>query len=151
MRDAVIFDMDGTLADVSGIRHLVVPAPGERHKDFNAFHEASVNVPAHDWVADAARAFEEAGTDVLVVTARKAKWRNHTAFWLALNGVPSTALFMRADNDHRPDREVKQDILNRIRNEGWDVLHAFDDNPKVIAVWEANGIDTTVVPGWETT
>jgi hypothetical protein len=145
---AVIIDVDGTLADVSSIRHHVLGAPGV-HKDFDAFHRESVNVPAHRHVVDAALRAHILGTAVLIVTARKARWRNHTAMWLALNGVPSDGMWMRADHDSRPDREVKQGILNRIRLT-YDVIHAYDDNPKVLEVWEANGIPTTRVEGWVT-
>lgn len=148
MNKAVIFDMDGTLADVSSIRHYVAGAPGRR-KNFHAFHEESVNVPPHQHVVDAAHRAHILGCAVLVVTARKAMWRNHTAMWLAINRVPSDRLYMRSNHDGRPDREVKQDILNRIRQE-FTVIHAWDDNPNVIAVWHDNGIPTTVVPGWET-
>jgi hypothetical protein len=67
--------------------------------------------------------------------------------WLALNGVPSDRLYMRGDKDNRPDYLVKKDILDRIRTE-FDVIHAVDDNPSVIALWQENGISTTVVEGW---
>lgn len=149
-RPAVLFDMDGTLADVSAIRHLVIPAPGDRRKDFDAFHRASVDCPPHAWVVEAARTAKGQGFDVLIVTARKAKWRHHTAWWLALNGVPSDALFMRPDHDNRPDREVKTDILRAIRRT-WTPVLAYDDNPKIVTLWESHGITTVEVPGWHTT
>lgn len=142
-RHGVIFDMDGTLADVRGIRHHVM---GKR-KDFHKFHSASIDVPANEEVARAARQAHADGLAVLIVTARKAVWRNHTAFWLALNAIPSEGLWMRANHDDRPDREVKQDILNSIR-ESFHVVHAWDDNPSVIEVWHRNGIPTTTVEGW---
>lgn len=141
---AVIFDMDGTLADVSGIRHHVIQHP----KDFDAFHAASVDVPPHQWVADAARAVKHAGHDVVIVTARTHKWRHHTAWFLALNDIPSDALFMRANSDQRPDVDVKRDILATIRKT-WDVVWAFDDNPSIVALWRDNNIPVTVVPGWK--
>ncbi len=143
-RQAVIFDMDGTLANVNAIRHHVV---GTRRKNFHAFHAESVNVPPNEHVARAARQAGSDGLAVLIVTARKAMWRHHTAFWLALHAIPSDGLWMRADHDHRPDREVKQDILDVIRSE-FDVIHAWDDNPSVIEVWQRNGIPTTIVDGW---
>lgn len=144
-RRAVIFDMDGTLADVRSIRHHVLRDP--RRKNFEAFHAESVNVPANQHVADAARQAHRDGLAVLIVTARKAMWRNHTALWLAVNDIPSDAMWMRANHDNRPDREVKTDILHRIR-QSFDVVHAWDDNPAVIAVWESHGIPTTIVEGW---
>lgn len=149
-RDAVVFDMDGTLADVSSIRHHVRPDPtGKRkYKDFDAFHRESVNVPPnHDVVAMAQQHAAE-GKDIIIVTARRAKYRNETAMWLAQNGVPSHAMFMRADDDGRPDYEVKKDILSRM-SQSFNVVHAVDDNPNVLKLWHENGIPTTRVPGWE--
>lgn len=143
-RTGVIFDVDGTLADVRGIRHYVV---GTRHKDFDAFHRESVNVPPHAHVADAALRVHMLGHDVLVVTARKVRWARHTAMWLALHGIPSDAMFMRGDHDSRHDVEVKRDILQSIRTR-WDVLGAWDDNPKIIELWKSEGIHTNIVEGW---
>jgi hypothetical protein len=143
--DAVIFDMDGTLADVSSIRHHLLSDP--RRKNFHAFHSESVNVPAHPHVVEAAQRVHADGFAVLIVTARKAMWRNHTAFWLAINNVPSDGMWMRADHDNRPDGQVKTDILARIRR-SFNVVHAWDDNPAVLAVWDAHGIPTTRVEGW---
>jgi hypothetical protein len=87
------------------------------------------------------------GHDVLIVTARSAKYRNQTAMWLAINDVPSTALFMRGNKDQRKDYLVKKDILAKI-NKTWEVVHAVDDNPEVIALWKENGIPTTIIPGF---
>ena len=155
MRKAVIFDMDGTLADVRGIRHHVV---GRRRRDFDAFHADSVNVPPTPHVANAAVMADmlgaagrveaiEPNVDVVVVTARKVRWARHTAMWLAMNRIPSAAMFMRADKDSRPDGEVKRDILRSIRRT-WDVIAAWDDNPKIVALWESEGITTHRVDGW---
>lgn len=147
-RHAAIFDVDGTLANVSPIRHYVRPSASRPWKDFDAFHAASVNVEPNAWVADLARAAAD-HFDVVVVTARRARWRHHTAWWLALHNIPSSAMFMRADNDHRPDVEVKRDILVAIQ-QTWDVVFAVDDNPRIIQLWKEHGIETVEVEGWET-
>ena len=148
--NAVIFDMDGTLADVSGIRHYIVPPtpkPKNWYKDFHAFHAESVNVPVNISVRDHAIRASLLGNAVLVVTARRAMFRHQTAWFLALHGIPSDALYMRGDKDGRPDYEVKKDILASIQTR-YNVIHAVDDNPSVIALWEENGISTTVVEGF---
>jgi hypothetical protein len=144
MKPCVILDMDGTLADVSSIRHYVRARP----KDFDAFHEESVNVPPHEEAVGIAELAYSWGYDVVVVTARRARWRHHTAWWLAMHNVPSDALFMRGDKDNRSDVEVKRDILAMIRCT-WHVHLAVDDNPNVIALWESENIPTIVIPGWE--
>ena len=142
-REAVIFDMDGTLCDVRGIRRLI-DGPGS----FHAFHTASVDCPPHRDVVDAAHAVHASGRAVLIVTARSVRYRPHTAMWLALHGVPSEAMWMRARGDGRPDRAVKRDILHRIRAR-FEPVHAYDDNPDVLDLWRSEGIPVTVVPGWD--
>jgi FMN phosphatase YigB (HAD superfamily) len=146
MKNAVIFDMDGTLADVSSIRHYLDPNDRGR-KNFDKFHSESVNVPPHSHVANAAQMAHLLGHAVLIVTARMHRYRNHTAFWLAMHGIPSDALFMRADEDYRKDYEVKGDMLTTIRK-AWNPIHAWDDNPSIIQLWNDEGIPCTVVPGW---
>lgn len=146
---AVIFDMDGTLADVSSIRHFLhSDTNGFGFKNFDKFHLESVNVPANSQVVNQAQVCHMLGVAVIIVTARKQRWARHTAMWLALNNVPSDAMFMRGDNDHRKDFDVKSDILDAIQHT-WNVIHAVDDNPAVIALWNERGIPTTVIEGWE--
>lgn len=143
--------MDGTLANVSSIRHHLTKFDETRRrviKHFNRFHEESVNVPPNSYVVNAAQVCHLFDIDVIIVTARKAKWRNQTAMWLAMNKVPSDALFMRADNDSRKDVDVKRDILSMIR-ENWTVVGAWDDNPSIIKLWEEEGIPCNIVEGWE--
>lgn len=143
----VIFDMDGTLANVSSIRHYLKPDI-HHGKDFDTFHAESVNVPAHSHVVNAAQVAKMLGHEIVIVTARKHMWRHQTAWWLAMHDVPSDALFMRGNKDQRKDYEVKKDILSTIRK-AWNPIHAWDDNPSIIALWDEEGIPCSVVPGWE--
>lgn len=147
---AVIFDMDGTLADVRSIRHHIVPPtpkPKGWYKDFHAFHSESVSVASNRAVVDHAIRAAVLGNAILIVTARRAMYRHQTAWFLALNGIPSDALYMRGDKDGREDYLVKRDILAQIQSR-YTVIHAVDDNPSVIALWQEHGIPTTVVEGW---
>lgn len=142
---AAIFDVDGTLCDVSGIRHYV---KNPRHRDFTSFHAASIFAPAHQQVVELAQSLHENGVTIFVVTARKERWRYMTSTWLQKYGVPFLYLYMREDNDDRKDVEVKRDILNRIIIRYRPIL-AVDDNPAVIELWDSHEIPTIIVPGWE--
>jgi phosphoglycolate phosphatase-like HAD superfamily hydrolase len=141
---AYIFDVDGTLANVDPYIHLV----RGHNKDYDAFHEASIDALPN---LDVVQMLNNATADrhsILIVTSRKEKWRGLTSMWLAKNNLRSHALFMRADDDHRPDYEVKKDILNKI-NSHWNVIHAVDDNPYVIKLWEEYEITTTKIGTWD--
>lgn len=141
----VIVDCDGTLCDVTSIRHHVLGRAGKK-KDFDAFHSESIDCPPHQFVVDLVVDLNH-HHDILVVTARRERWWWHTKLWLVENDVPHTGLFMRGDDDHRPDYEVKLDILKTIQKTH-DVVLAIDDNPSVIDLWKEQKIDTLIVPGW---
>jgi phosphoglycolate phosphatase-like HAD superfamily hydrolase len=141
MREAVIFDLDGTLCDTSAIVHLI---EGD-DKDFAAFHAASAGCPAHDDVVAAAQQQAELGRAVLVVTSREFVWRDVSLDWLVAHGVPYDALHMRIVGDYRKDVVVKAEILRQIVDDGYTVVEAWDDAPVVLDLWRENGITVHVV------
>lgn len=149
MRDAVIFDVDGTLCNVSTARHHVILSDTQKRKNFDKFHEDALSCPPHHNVVEAARVAHSDGLAVLVVTARSSEWMNQTVWWLLLNDVPFDQMYMRKRGDGRKDFLVKQDILAMIRRDGFNPIHAWDDNPNVLALWDAEDIPTTIVPGWD--
>jgi hypothetical protein len=144
--DAAIFDMDGTLCDVSSVRHFVARPKGE--KDFHSFHEAAAGCPPHQWVLDEAHDLSNAGLAILVVTARSEEWAVPTLWWNLLHEVPFDEIFHRPRGDFRKDVLVKADILADIRRRGYNPVHAYDDNPSIVALWESENIPVTLVPGW---
>ncbi len=141
---AYIFDVDGTLANVDPYIHYVRGS----NRDYEAFHEASIDaLPNIEVVEMLNNAFFDQ-MHVIIVTSRMEKWRGLTSMWLAKNDIGHHALYMRKDNDHRSDYEVKKDILNNIKKH-WHIVHAVDDNPNVIKLWEENGIATTKIGTWD--
>ena len=45
-------------------------------------------------------------------------------------------------------QSANQDILEHIKL-FWNPIHAVDDNPKIIKLWEENGIPTTKIGTWD--
>jgi hypothetical protein len=141
---AYIFDVDGTLANVDPYLHLVRGS----NRDYNAFHEASIDaLPNLDVVEMLNNAVADRHS-ILVVTSRKEKYRGLTSMWLAKNNIRSHGLFMRSDDDNRPDYEAKKDMLDKI-SILWNVVHAVDDNPNVIKLWQDHDIPTTKIGTWD--
>ena len=141
---AVIVDVDGTLVDVSSVRHHVV---GPK-RNFDAFHRESADCPPIGMTLGLVEEMHDAGHHILIVTARMEKWRGLTESWLEQHLTRShTELVMRRDGDFRPDydvkREIHADLASRYR-----IRHAIDDNPAVLELWNELGIPVTVVPGW---
>jgi len=141
---AVIFDMDGTLCDVSSIRHYVLD---RRRRNYYAFHYLSVFCPPIEWVRDRAQQHHAEGLAVLVVTARQEEWRHLTETWSTQNDVPYLSTHMRKNGDLRKDKVIKGEILDDLLLT-YDIKHAYDDNPSIIELWAEREIPHTVVPGW---
>jgi phosphoglycolate phosphatase-like HAD superfamily hydrolase len=142
--EAALFDMDGTLCDVSSIRHHVMG----KSKNFDAFHAAAIDCPPVALTLEHYHRQVELGREIVIVTARKKKWQYQTIWWTLLNDIEYAGMWMRENHDGRPDYEVKAGLLARIRTVFTPVI-AFDDNPKVIRLWEENGIETIAIPGWD--
>jgi hypothetical protein len=47
---------------------------------------------------------------------------------------------MRKDKDYRPDTKVKAEMLETLRNQGFNPVMAFDDRPSVIRMWKEHGL-----------
>ncbi|MDO5494234.1 MAG: hypothetical protein Q4G64_00805, partial [bacterium] len=141
---AAIFDMDGTLVDVTSVRHYVTGRP----RNFDRFHRASAFCPPHRWVVDMARELHEGGVVVLVVTGRAAQYRQLSEDWLAKWEVPYSRLETRGFRDNRADFVVKEEILLRLMAE-YEIAMAVDDNPDVISLWQRYEIPVVEVPGWD--
>lgn len=137
--------MDGTLTDVSSIRHLV--AQGIKNRNFDEFHTRSVDCPAIGWVLANAVEAHRQKIRVIQVTARQEKYRSHTSWWLADHGVPSDGLYMRLNGDYRSDYEVKKEMITNLLKV-YDIQKAFDDNPAIVSLWAEFNIPCIVVPGW---
>jgi len=146
-KPAVCFDMDGTLNDVSGVRHFIDPQPGakKRFKDFDSFHRMSEFEPAHEAVLQLAKDAHESGYAVLITTARSEPYRETTQKWLDDHNVPYENIFMRGEKDYRKDYDVKKDMFTEI-DKHYDVVRCVDDNPQAIQAWKENNIAVTTVP-----
>lgn len=149
-RPAWIFDVDGTLVNVDPILSIILNqdrSTDSFKRNYDEFHKESINCEPHkdvvNMLLEARKDF-----DIIIVTARKEKYRNLTSRWLKNNNLTHDALFMRQNEDYREDYAVKKDILEYV-NVYWDVKHAVDDNPSIIELWKENGIETTKIGTWD--
>lgn len=146
---AAIFDMDGTLSDPS---HRLHHLDGE--KDWKAFHDGMIDDAPNEGVVELARILKRAATEglgidaVLVVTARHddPAYERMTREWLELHDVPCDRLYMRRNDDTRPDHVIKQEILQRILDDGYEPILVVDDREKVVRMWRSMGITALQCP-----
>lgn len=136
-----IFDIDGTLADMSHRLHHIVREPGDdRPKDWRACFAAAPNDTPIQHMITVCRALIEAGHFVVFVSGRSDECRAATEAWLAQHVIGEQALYMRCAGDHRDDDVIKLEILAEMRRDGWPPVMVFDDRTRVVKAWRAAGI-----------
>lgn len=135
----VVFDIDGTLVDVSRLLYLVPDSLTEFHA-----RAESEGVGIKDTINTACRFYDE-GTTVIVLTARGEEWRDSTMRLLLRLGVRFTHLQMRADGDLRDDVAVKRDGIYALRAQGFSPYAAWEDKPEVAEMLNAEGLTVTIV------
>ncbi|GAA1412045.1 hypothetical protein AUR04nite_00170 [Glutamicibacter uratoxydans] len=145
---AVIHDLDGALCDTSSVVHFV----DKTHKDFtrkdlDAFHRGSMDCPPNQFLTEEWLKAKNDGVKCIVLTGRPEKWRRETTWWLMRNGFYADHHIHRMDGDKRPAYVVKEEVLLELQ-EHYEIVYAYDDDPRVIAMYERNEIPHYQVPGW---
>lgn len=137
-KKAVIFDLDGTLADTDD--------PNAHHKEnHEGFRRHAVGADAIPEMVDKVREAKDKGRNVVILTARSAHYRKDTKSWLHEHGIPYDALFMRPIGDGRKDKVVKQDLLTEEVLPHFKVKKAYDDKKKNVKMFKSQGIDAKQV------
>jgi len=135
-----IFDIDGTLAEISHRLHFI----GKEPKDWVGFFAAcSDDKPIQD-VIEVARAlglFVKPTPRIIYLTGRSDAVRRETQYWLFhKHHLPMGEVIMRKDGDHRPDTQTKRELMEKIVAEGDVIAGVFEDRPSVCRVWREMGL-----------
>ena len=135
-----IFDLDGTISN-DAWRKGKLPD----YDDYHAFlgYDAIMNLRQ-------IQASFEAGNDIVICTARPAKFDRPTIDWLAKHNIEFALMLMRKDDDKRSAVEVKFDQVKILRDKGYEIDAAFDDREDVCRMYAAQGIRAFLLDERET-
>lgn len=137
-KKAVIFDLDGTIADTNDVAEL----HKINHPTF--MQEVKYADPFPDMVAKLDKE-KDKGRDVIILTARSAHYRKETKEWLHKHNISYDALIMRPIDDVRKDKVVKKALLKEDVLPNYDVKKAYDDRSKNVKMFRKEGIDAKKV------
>ena len=138
-RDAVVFDMDGTLAhfDADALGHL---AHGVE-KQWDAFFDAMDHAKPIENIEKLLRILHASGHAILICSGRPAGWQHRSEAWLRAHDIPFDGMYLRPmDADHRSDEEVKEDLLAKIIEDGFNPWLVVDDRRRVVDKWRDMGL-----------
>lgn len=136
-----VFDIDNTLADTDHRQHFLERRP----RDWDGFFGAAPADPA--LARGVALAVESAADcEVVYLTGRPERCRADTTDWLTRHGLPEGRLWMRGNQDRRPARMTKLEVLRRIAR-GREVRMFVDDDELVCRAARAAGF-RVVLADW---
>lgn len=139
-----IFDIDGTLADITHRLSYIKGAHinEDNPPDWDAFTDACVHDMPIKSVVEVARTLQEAGNFILLITGRRAEWSEETWDWLDANDVPCDLMLMRNKDDVRADYIIKREAYELFveSNPDAEIKGVFDDRTRVVEMWRSLGL-----------
>lgn len=131
--EVVVFDIDGTLADVSERVHHVRRKP----KNWTAFFAGIAQDKAIRSMVRLCNLLHDAGVRIVLCSGRPERYRPQTAAWLAREGVRYDELRLRRDGDRRSDTIAKREMVADLDRDH--VLFIVEDRSSVVEMWRAEG------------
>jgi len=123
LEEAIIVDIDGTLAHMEGKR-----GPYEENK-------VLLDDPDEEVILSVKAESDYIGRKVIIMSGRHETCKEDTEKWLQKYGVPYDHIYMRGADDNRPDDIVKYELfMNHVREE-YKVVKVFDDRDQVVKMW----------------
>ena len=123
--DAIIVDMDGTLAIL-----------GDRNPyDVSRCDLDLPNRPVLKTVLKWQKT-----TKIIVVSGRTDDGQEKTAAWLKKHDVNYQHIYMRKTGDMRKDSIVKQEIYNNFIQDKYNIQFILDDRQQVVDMWRSLGL-----------
>jgi phosphoglycolate phosphatase-like HAD superfamily hydrolase len=130
---AVIFDIDGVLADAAGRQHYL------DWGDWKGFFDGVGEDPI---IEEIERLLELLDSSLLVilVTGRPRRVQPHTLAWLERYRIRWDLLIMRDFGDYSGVDRFKRETFHELLAQGFDVRLALDDDPKNHAMYVSEGV-----------
>lgn len=130
---AILFDIDGTLAQMEGRSPFAWDKVGTDS--------------VKELIKAMAIGYNQQGYLVICVSGRDGVCYDDTQLWLHRNEIPYWYLFMREEGDMRKDTIIKEEIFwNKIAND-YNVVGVVDDRPSVIRMWHELKIPNVICVG----
>jgi len=138
-KNIVIFDLDGTLANIDERREKAMKPNGKLNWE-KFFSEELIkkdlpNIP----VIKTAKLFHQNGFKIYVLSGRSDKTMKGTTQWLKKYDVPFDLLKMRGKNDTRPDEIIKKEFIVELAILE-NIFLILDDREKVVEMWRSLGL-----------
>ncbi len=131
----MVFDIDGVLSDAASRQHYLESG----RRDWDAFFDACGDDPL---IEEVARLLELLSGDlrVILLTGRPIRVQPQTLAWLERYALRWDLLIMRDFGDYSAAARFKWDTLGELREYGFDIRLAFEDDVRNLEMFRAEGV-----------
>ena len=129
---AIIFDLDGTLANCDHRLHHI---KGDK-KDWDSFFNEIPNDTLNKGVLEL---WNFIPYKRVIVTGRPIKYAAKTNKWLTDKGIYADEVIYRSHKDFRNDDIVKKELYEDHLKDRYDVKFVVEDRDRVVKMWRSLG------------
>jgi hypothetical protein len=134
MDEIVIFDIDGTLADITERERHVLKKP----KNWKAFFAGMAEDKAVVSMVRLCNILYAAGVRIILCSGRNESHREETEAWMKREGVNYHEIRLRADGDMHSDTIAKREMLRGLDKSK--ILFVVEDRSRVVEMWRSEGL-----------
>jgi acid phosphatase class B len=142
-QEAVIFDIDGTVANIDHRLHLIEKSADRPVVSWDNFFAEMHLDGLYDYAKDIVDICRMRQYAILFVTGRGEEYREKTEKWLFENlrlYPMQYTMFMRPTGDHMQDDHMKEGILNREILPHYNIRFVLEDRMRVVQMYRKNGL-----------
>ncbi len=123
--DAIVVDMDGTLALLNGRN------PYDASTCDRDLPNPPVLETVHKW---------QSTTNIIILSGRTDDCQGQTEAWLKEYGVKYAHLYMRKTGDLRKDAIIKEEMYRQYLEGKYNIKFVLDDRQQVVEMWRSLGL-----------
>jgi len=132
----IIFDLDGTLADIEHRRHLVT----DGNVDWDNFYKLCIDDSPNMPIVELYKTLQKSGKYTMTIFSGRGEIaKKETKKWLKDNFIKYDILKMRPKGDYTPDEILKLGWLKELQQKEM-IMCVFDDRKKVVDMWRKQGL-----------
>lgn len=140
MKRTIVFDIDGTVADLSHRLHWIQGEEKNWDKFYEGVGEDKVIKPIADLFYSYIK-YSPYSSKIICITGRPERIREDTLKWFKERiGVVPDELYMRKDGDFRSDVMIKKEWIEKLQKKEYEFELAFEDRDRVVKMYRDMGI-----------
>lgn len=135
----VLVDVDGTLINNGHIANIAFSNP--KKKNYPMFFRSVNTAPHNPEVVKLANSMHDNDDlNIVILTGRDDEYAEELIDAVEKSGIKAYRIIAKKKGDYRPDFDVKKEVVEDLKKEGFVPVHSIDDREQSVKMYENMGI-----------